>query len=85
MAIVQTLIKHGADVNAIGAGGETALMMAARNGYSTMVEELLKHGASAEITSSGCSTAESILDRSVVNLYAGDRIRALLRGASRPA
>ena len=41
----RALLAGGADVNARGRSGETALMMAAGYGYTPIVELLLDHGA----------------------------------------
>jgi ankyrin repeat protein len=43
--LVELLLKNGADVNAEGEFGETALGQAAENGHREVVELLLKNGA----------------------------------------
>ena len=43
--VIWTLVEHGADVNAQETGGPTALINAARNGKSLIVEALLGEGA----------------------------------------
>lgn len=45
LAIAQTLIAHGADVNAQQPGAFTPLHGAAQNGQIDMIELLLRHGA----------------------------------------
>ena len=42
---VETLLKHGANINAQDNDGGTALIWAAVNGHTKTVETLLKHGA----------------------------------------
>jgi ankyrin repeat protein len=42
--LVNTLIDHGADINARSPGGYTALMSAALNGQLAVVERLLEKG-----------------------------------------
>ena len=47
--IVDTLLAHGADLNAQSLDGETALHMAARCGLRWVCERLLTHGASLDV------------------------------------
>src|SRR5262245_43277151 len=50
-AMIETLLKAGADPNApVLSRGETALMMAARTGKANAVEMLLHHGAKVNAT-----------------------------------
>jgi ankyrin repeat protein len=44
-AMVDTLLKHGANVNANIGQGRTALMAAASGGHSAIMQTLLQHGA----------------------------------------
>jgi ankyrin repeat protein len=48
---VKALLAHGADVNATGPTGETALTMARRNGSTPLVDALIKAGAKDPIPS----------------------------------
>jgi quinoprotein dehydrogenase-associated probable ABC transporter substrate-binding protein len=59
-ALVQVLIKRGADVNAGNAGGVTALMMAAANGRPETVELLVRAGANVQAKTERGDTALSI-------------------------
>jgi len=43
--VVEFLIEHGADVNAVSGGDKTALFWAKRNGHKEVVELLKKNGA----------------------------------------
>lgn len=45
VGMVRLLLKHGANVNAIGRGGMTALCIAARKGFADVVDILVEHGA----------------------------------------
>ncbi|PIB00567.1 Ankyrin repeat domain-containing protein 17 [Cercospora beticola] len=45
METVKSLIEHGADVNALNARGDSALIMAAQKGEKATVELLCNHGA----------------------------------------
>lgn len=59
--IVASLLQDGThcQVNSCDRNGATALMYAARDGQSRVVELLLKHGASAEMTDiNGCSAIQ---------------------------
>lgn len=47
--VIWTLVEHGADVNAQETGGRTALMVAAMNGNSLIVDALLGEGADPNI------------------------------------
>ena len=62
--------KPGCDVNTLGAENQSALHLAADQGYSTMVEILLDHGADANAVDNDGDTAlhtalakESLLGR----------------------
>jgi ankyrin repeat protein len=50
LSAAQALLDGGAQVDARGRSGETALMMAAGYGYTPLVELLLQHGANARAT-----------------------------------
>ena len=57
---VDELIAAGCDMNMQTKAGFTALMYAARNGHSAIVELLLKNGADSGIASSMGTTAQSL-------------------------
>ena len=46
--MVQTLLKHGADVAARASCGSTSLHYACEAGHAAVVETLLEHGADVE-------------------------------------
>jgi ankyrin repeat protein len=54
--VVRLLIEHGADVNAKGMGGFTALHVAAGKGYRDIVELLLLNGADVNAKTRDLST-----------------------------
>ena len=45
LKIVQSLLRHGADVNAPGLWGRAPLLFASENGHLEVVQWLLEHGA----------------------------------------
>jgi ankyrin repeat protein len=47
-SVIQFLLDKGANINAIGKNGESALGFACRGGHSWLVQELLQRGASPE-------------------------------------
>lgn len=47
---VDDLLNQGVDINAQNKGGQTALVIAARNGATEIVAKLLEHGADIGIT-----------------------------------
>lgn len=47
--IVQTLIEHGANINATNNDGESALLLAAAKGSENMVKLLIENGADVNI------------------------------------
>lgn len=47
MEIIRLLIEHGADVNAKGTDGETALSLAVQQGHQNVTECLRQHGATS--------------------------------------
>ena len=50
MPMVELLLRHGTDINAVPyEGGSTALMVAAREDNADMVRFLLEHGADTEV------------------------------------
>ena len=57
---VARLLDEGADVNACGPSGQTALMLAARNGRTDVVGLLLRRGADPTIKTKTGSTAAEI-------------------------
>ena len=59
MAIIETLLEHGACVEATDEYGSTALMAAAEFGHTAAIEALVKHGANIEATDDFSSTALS--------------------------
>lgn len=56
-AVIQSLLAHGANVNARQQGGETPLMEAAQNGDVGLVDDLLEHGANPTLTMEDGRTA----------------------------
>ena len=56
-AMVGALLQAGADPNAVGPGGATALMMAARSGRVEAVRLLLEHGAAVDAATAAGRTA----------------------------
>ena len=56
-AIVETLIKHGAEVDQVNNKGQTALMFAAMFGQEGAVTTLIAHGADAELRTPEGKTA----------------------------
>ena len=48
LKIVQSLLRHGADVNATGMWGRTPLLFALSEGYLEVVRSLLEHGADVD-------------------------------------
>lgn len=56
--IVTALIKHGADVNELDGDGETALSLAAGEGFMDIVKNLLDHGARLDLGSPLINAAE---------------------------
>jgi ankyrin repeat protein len=55
--VVTLLVQAGADVNAVQAGGWTALHAAAQNGDAEMTKVLLKGGANIDVTAENGQTA----------------------------
>ena len=60
--IAAVLLDGGASVDAVGGGGRTALMMAARYGQEAVVEVLLARGADAGLCDDAGITAWSLAD-----------------------
>jgi ankyrin repeat protein len=54
------LLEHGADVNAVGKGGRTALHYAAAAGHRRVVELLLAHGADTTLKDGAGLTAREV-------------------------
>ncbi len=77
VAVVQTLLAQGANVNARTVSGKTPLMAAAYKGYSDIVQLLLENGADPNAHDAKGDTALKIAER---NGYT--RIADLLRYAS---
>jgi len=57
LAIVETLIKKGANINARGDGGSTPLINASQDGRFKVVEMLIKKGADINLATNSGSTA----------------------------
>ncbi len=79
IAIVELLIKHGADVNAITTKNRTALLFAAEQGNLNITKLLIQHGAdiNADVTPEYTFTSvHSILDEAI--FYAHPDIVTLL-------
>lgn len=60
LAMVQTLISNGADVNALNTQDETPLMVAAENNQINIAKELLSRGADPELRDFATFTAMAI-------------------------
>jgi ankyrin repeat protein len=54
---VELLLKYGAEVNARGPGGRTALHYAAAGGYTAVIQVLLAHGADPDLRDAQGQTA----------------------------
>jgi len=52
-AIVDMLLKHGADINARNSGGQTATHSAAASGVDLVLAALIEHGADANVLDDG--------------------------------
>ena len=61
--VVRLLLEHGAEVDAKNESGETALMVAASNGYEKNVTLLLEHGADADLRNADGKTARELAAR----------------------
>ncbi len=57
IAMVNSLISEGANVNAIDPEGRTALMYASFNGHTEIVQKLIDNGAIVSIRDAGARTA----------------------------
>ncbi len=83
-AIVRALVAHGADVNAAGASGVTALHSAAARGSETMVRFLLEHGARANATLGDGRTPADLADERG-HAAVRDLLRAVAGGSAESA
>jgi Ankyrin repeats (3 copies) len=63
IAVVQTLLKQGVNVNTRTVSGKTPLMAAAYRGYNDIVQLLLEHGADAQVRDARGDTALKIASR----------------------
>ena len=70
--VMEVLLKHAADVNALDRVGQTALHRSAQQGHSAACRLLLDHGADVNIVSLQGYTAVQI---------APDNVQVLLQGA----
>ena len=57
IAVVQTLLRQGVNVNTRTVSGKTPLMAAAYRGYSDIVQVLLEHGAEVKVRDARGDTA----------------------------
>lgn len=88
LALLETLIRHGARLEARNRLGETALLMAARLGRKVALTTLLEHGANVHARDVFGQGVLEIVDRTVrrrgrgdVALYARlEAVRVLLTG-----
>ena len=69
--MVRLLLHHGAEVDMRGAGGATALMNAAWNGYSKIVRILIDAGADTSLRDAQGRTA---WDRAALGGHSMDRV-----------
>lgn len=67
IAVVQTLLKQGVNVNTRTVSGKTPLMAAAYKGYSDIVQVLLDHGADARVRDGRGDTALKMAKRGGYN------------------
>lgn len=63
IAVVQTLLKQGVNVNTRTVSGKTPLMAASYKGYSDIVQLLLEHGADVQVRDARGDTALKIATR----------------------
>ena len=63
IAVVQSLLNQGVNVNVRTVSGKTPLMAAAYKGYSDIVQMLLDNGADVKSTDGRGDTAEKIAER----------------------
>lgn len=77
---MQSLMHEGHSADAQGPRGETALMLAARNGHTEVIELLLAGGADPLLKTASGSTAEDI-----AKTYKNNVCASLLRTASETA
>jgi ankyrin repeat protein len=75
LAVVEALLKAGADVNLRDKQGDTALTVAARDASAPVVKALLGAGANADLRNNNRATAADIAE----NLRR-DAIRKLISG-----
>lgn len=88
LALLETLIRHGARLEAHNRLGETVLLMAARLGRKVALTTLLEHGANVHVRDVYRRGVLEIVDRTVrkrgrgdVALYARlEAVRVLLTG-----
>lgn len=88
LAVLETLIRHGARLEARNRLGETALLMAARLGRKVALTTLLEHGANVHARDVWGRGVLEIVDRTVRRRGAGDvalyarleAVRVLLTG-----
>ncbi|KAE9037895.1 hypothetical protein PR003_g6246 [Phytophthora rubi] len=62
-AVVELLLQHGAEVNAVNNDGDSALFGAVRNEYDSVVKLLLVHGADARVRNNQQETLLHVLAR----------------------
>eukprot|EP00941_MAST-03F_sp_MAST-3F-sp1_P005436 g5436.t1 len=68
--IIISLLKAGADIDAVSKYGETALIRAAESGRFDVVKNLLQQGATIELETNNGQTAQSIAsERKYRNIY----------------
>src|SRR5215469_18875919 len=85
---LRRLVASGADVDARDGYGQTALMLAAREGYATLVEWLVDHGAALDHTAKYGLSALMLAviggHTEVVRILAAAGANICLRGTGAP-
>jgi hypothetical protein len=68
---VQILVKNGADINAVGPSGFTAVVYAAGHGHPKIVKDLLQHGAAINVPDNFATILMDAVSANDVNVADG--------------